>query len=152
MVAAYAGTSMSISPTVSDGTAVEMRAPCAFALASTAECQQDRVKPVGQRIAGGEDVFSDLAVQKAAKDRIVSPEAVIAAAPDAILASWCGKKVVPDLRANSPLLEAAAGHRRVNCAAPCAPARLRTASAAFSRDTGHSIGPGIGPGDDFTVR
>src|ERR1700730_10323393 len=40
---------MSISPTVSDGTAVEMRAPCAFALASTAECQQDRVKPVGQR-------------------------------------------------------------------------------------------------------
>jgi iron complex transport system substrate-binding protein len=47
-------------------------------------------------IAGGEDVFSDLAVQKAAKDRIVSPEAVIAAAPDVILASWCGKKVVPD--------------------------------------------------------
>ena len=47
-------------------------------------------------IAGGEDVFSELAVQKAAKDRIVSPEAVIAAAPDAILASWCGKKVVPE--------------------------------------------------------
>jgi iron complex transport system substrate-binding protein len=47
-------------------------------------------------IAGGEDVFSDMAVQKAAKDRIVSPEAVIAAAPDAILASWCGKKVVPE--------------------------------------------------------
>jgi iron complex transport system substrate-binding protein len=47
-------------------------------------------------IAGGEDVFPDLALQKAAKDRIVSPEAVIAAAPDAILASWCGKKVVPE--------------------------------------------------------
>ena len=46
------------------------------------------------KIAGGADVFPDLAVQKAAKDRIVSPEAVIAAAPDAILASWCGKKVV----------------------------------------------------------
>jgi ABC-type Fe3+-hydroxamate transport system substrate-binding protein len=37
-----------------------------------------------------------LASQKSAKDRIVSPEAVIAAAPDVILASWCGKKVVPN--------------------------------------------------------
>jgi len=47
-------------------------------------------------IAGGEDVFPQLAREKAAKDRIVSPEAVIAANPDVILASWCGKKVVPD--------------------------------------------------------
>jgi iron complex transport system substrate-binding protein len=47
-------------------------------------------------IAGGKDVFRNLAVQKAAKDRTVSPEAVIAAAPDVILASWCGKKVVPE--------------------------------------------------------
>jgi iron complex transport system substrate-binding protein len=34
--------------------------------------------------------------QKAAKDRIISPDVVRAAAPDVILASWCGKKVVPD--------------------------------------------------------
>jgi iron complex transport system substrate-binding protein len=47
-------------------------------------------------IAGGTDVFKELAGQKSAKDRIISPEAVIAAAPDAILASWCGKKVVPE--------------------------------------------------------
>ena len=47
-------------------------------------------------IAGGKDVFPDLAVKKAAKDRIISPAAVIAAAPDVILASWCGKKVVPE--------------------------------------------------------
>jgi iron complex transport system substrate-binding protein len=46
--------------------------------------------------AGGEDVFPQLAEKKAAKDRIVTPEAVIAANPDVILASWCGKKVVPD--------------------------------------------------------
>jgi iron complex transport system substrate-binding protein len=46
-------------------------------------------------IAGGEDVFPQLAKAKAAKDRIVLPEAVIAANPDIILASWCGKKVVP---------------------------------------------------------
>ena len=47
-------------------------------------------------IAGGEDVFAALRAQKSAKDRIVAPEDVVAAAPDVILASWCGKKVVPD--------------------------------------------------------
>jgi len=45
--------------------------------------------------AGGIDVFAALAGQKSAKDRIVSPEAVIAAAPDIIVGSWCGKKFVP---------------------------------------------------------
>lgn len=47
-------------------------------------------------IAGGEDIFPDLRFQKAAKDRIVAPDAVRAATPDVILASWCGKKVVLD--------------------------------------------------------
>jgi iron complex transport system substrate-binding protein len=47
-------------------------------------------------IAGGEDIFPALRFQKAAKDRIISPDAVRPAAPDVILASWCGKKVVPD--------------------------------------------------------
>jgi iron complex transport system substrate-binding protein len=37
-----------------------------------------------------------LRFQQAAKDRIISPDAVRAAEPDVILASWCGKKVVPD--------------------------------------------------------
>jgi iron complex transport system substrate-binding protein len=46
-------------------------------------------------IAGGEDVFRHLRDRQAAKDRIVTPEAVIAARPEIILASWCGKKVVP---------------------------------------------------------
>jgi Periplasmic binding protein len=46
-------------------------------------------------IAGGEDVFRNLRNQKAASGRIVSSDAVIAAKPDVILASWCGKKVVP---------------------------------------------------------
>jgi iron complex transport system substrate-binding protein len=44
-------------------------------------------------IAGGVDIFKDLRTQKAAKDRIVSPETVRHLAPDVILASWCGKKV-----------------------------------------------------------
>ena len=47
-------------------------------------------------IAGGEDVLPKLRFQQAAKDRIISPDVVRAAAPDVILASWCGKKVVPD--------------------------------------------------------
>ena len=45
--------------------------------------------------AGGIEVFSALAVRKNAKDRIVSPHDVIAAAPDIIVGSWCGKKFVP---------------------------------------------------------
>jgi iron complex transport system substrate-binding protein len=47
-------------------------------------------------IAGGEDVLHGLRFQQAAKDRIILPDVVRAAAPDVILASWCGKKVVPD--------------------------------------------------------
>ena len=37
-----------------------------------------------------------MAVNKNAKDRIVTADAVIAAAPDIIIGSWCGKKFVPD--------------------------------------------------------
>lgn len=47
-------------------------------------------------IAGGVDIFPNLRFCAVAKDRIVSPDQVRAAAPDVILASWCGKKVVPD--------------------------------------------------------
>ena len=47
-------------------------------------------------IAGGEDILPKLRFQRAAKDRIISPDVVRAAAPDVILASWCGKKVVSD--------------------------------------------------------
>ena len=53
-------------------------------------------------IAGGIDIFADHAKQPAAKDRIVTSEAVIAAKPDIILASWCGKKVsIPKIRERS---------------------------------------------------
>jgi iron complex transport system substrate-binding protein len=47
-------------------------------------------------IAGGEDILPGLRLQQAAKDRIISPDLVRDAMPDVILASWCGKKVVPD--------------------------------------------------------
>ena len=45
--------------------------------------------------AGGIEVFPGLSAMKSAKDRIVMPDAVIAAAPDIIIGSWCGKKFVP---------------------------------------------------------
>ena len=48
------------------------------------------------RDVGGEDILPKLRFQQAAKDRIISPDVVRAAAPDVILASWCGKKVVAD--------------------------------------------------------
>jgi iron complex transport system substrate-binding protein len=47
-------------------------------------------------IAGGEDCFPDLAGRASARDRIVGPADVIAARPDIIIGSWCGKKFRPD--------------------------------------------------------
>ncbi len=44
-------------------------------------------------IAGGVDAFPELRREQGAKQRIIDPSAVVAAAPDIILASWCGKKV-----------------------------------------------------------
>ena len=47
-------------------------------------------------IAGGTDVFSKLASNESATDRVVTSEEIIEAAPDIIIASWCGKKVRPE--------------------------------------------------------
>jgi iron complex transport system substrate-binding protein len=46
-------------------------------------------------IAGGTPVFPELRHAKLGKDRILTSEQVIAAAPDVIIASWCGKPVRP---------------------------------------------------------
>ncbi len=46
-------------------------------------------------IAGGIETFPAMALRKNAKDRIVSGADVIAAQPDIIIGSWCGKKFVP---------------------------------------------------------
>lgn len=44
-------------------------------------------------IAGGEPVFPELRHQHSAKGRVVEAAAVIAANPEIIVASWCGRKV-----------------------------------------------------------
>ncbi|HVV61105.1 MAG TPA: cobalamin-binding protein [Pseudolabrys sp.] len=52
--------------------------------------------------AGGIDVFPQIATRKNAKDRIVTAADVIAARPDIIIGSWCGKKFVPGKVAARP--------------------------------------------------
>ena len=48
-------------------------------------------------IAGGDDVFPELAVCPDGKSRIIAdPEEVIRRAPDIIIGSWCGKKFRPE--------------------------------------------------------
>ncbi len=49
------------------------------------------------RIAGGDDIFPELAVESLAKNRILADGSeVIRRAPDIIMGSWCGKKFRPE--------------------------------------------------------
>ena len=48
-------------------------------------------------IAGGDDIFPELAVQPLGRDRIVADGAEIARRnPDIVVGSWCGKKFRPE--------------------------------------------------------
>jgi iron complex transport system substrate-binding protein len=47
-------------------------------------------------IAGGDPIFPHLRGASLASARVVSPEAVRAAAPDVIIGSWCGRRVRKD--------------------------------------------------------
>jgi iron complex transport system substrate-binding protein len=53
-------------------------------------------------IAGGDPVCPDRRHAALAKDRIVSSEEVIAAAPDVIIGSWCGKPLRPERITSRP--------------------------------------------------
>lgn len=55
------------------------------------------------RIAGGDDLFPELANEPLAKHRILAdPVEVVRRAPDIIMASWCGKKFRPENVAARP--------------------------------------------------
>src|SRR3546814_187576 len=55
------------------------------------------------RIAGGDDVFPERALEPLAKARILeNPAEVVRRAPDIILGSWCGKKFRPEKVAARP--------------------------------------------------
>ncbi|HBD19491.1 MAG TPA: cobalamin-binding protein [Arenimonas sp.] len=55
------------------------------------------------RIAGGDDIFPELAAQSLAKYRILAnDDQIIARAPDIVFGSWCGKKFQPGKVAARP--------------------------------------------------
>ena len=56
--------------------------------------------------AGGIETFPALSLHKNARDRIVTGAEVIAAKPDIIVGSWCGKKFVPAKVAARPGFDA----------------------------------------------
>jgi iron complex transport system substrate-binding protein len=63
-------------------------------------------------IAGGDDVFPELAQQGLGKDRIIADSAeVLRRNPDIICGSWCGKKFRPNLVAQRPGWDAIAAVR-----------------------------------------
>jgi iron complex transport system substrate-binding protein len=54
-------------------------------------------------IAGGDDVFPELALQPLGKDRIVAdPGEIVRRNPDILIGSWCGKKFRPEKVAARP--------------------------------------------------
>ncbi|MDD5480685.1 MAG: ABC transporter substrate-binding protein [Rhodoferax sp.] len=54
-------------------------------------------------VAGGQDIFPELAAQPLGKHRILADDSeIIARNPDIIIGSWCGKKFRPELVAARP--------------------------------------------------
>ncbi|MEO1089217.1 MAG: cobalamin-binding protein [Pseudomonadota bacterium] len=84
------------------------------------------------RIAGGDDVFLDRASSADAKGRIVQPAEVVAARPELILASWCGKKVRTDRIAARPGWSAVPAVRDAAIVAIPSPLILQPGPAALT--------------------
>ena len=55
--------------------------------------------------AGGTDVFAERSRAADARGRMVAVEEVVAAAPDVIVGSWCGKRFVPERMRSRPGFE-----------------------------------------------
>jgi iron complex transport system substrate-binding protein len=54
-------------------------------------------------VAGGDDIFPQRAAASLARERIVAdPREIVAAAPDLVIGSWCGKKFRPEQVAARP--------------------------------------------------
>ena len=54
-------------------------------------------------LAGGEDIFPELARKPMGKDRIIADgQQIVARAPDIVIGSWCGKKFRPEKVAQRP--------------------------------------------------
>jgi iron complex transport system substrate-binding protein len=84
-------------------------------------------------VAGGEDVFPELAVQSLGKDRIIAdPLEVPRRAPDLVLGSWCGKKFQPAHVAARPGWEGVPAVRRGHLYEVKSPIILQPGPAALT--------------------
>ena len=104
------------------------------------------------RIAGGRDVFAAQARAPDARGRILAWEQVVAAAPEVILASWCGKKVRPERIAARPGADAVPAVRAGRIHEIKSPLILAPGPAALTdgldaiRAALHGPAPGAEPG------
>jgi hypothetical protein len=97
-------------------------------------------------IAGGDDIFPELAGEKSARNRIVTVDQVIRRSPDVIIGSWCGKKFRPEKVAARPgfdVVPAVRNGRVYEIKSPLilqpGPAALTDGLAALRRIIGDSI-------------
>lgn len=101
------------------------------------EWDEPRISAIGWvseliAIAGGENVFADRAREPDATARIVTDAEIRGAAPDLILASWCGKKARPERIAARPGWEAIPAVRRGAIAEIKSPIILSPGPAALT--------------------
>jgi iron complex transport system substrate-binding protein len=82
--------------------------------------------------AGGIDIFADRASGKAAKDRFVALDEIIARAPDLIVGSWCGKKFRPEKVVQRPGFDAVPAVQRKALAEIKSPLILQPGPAALT--------------------
>jgi iron complex transport system substrate-binding protein len=83
-------------------------------------------------IAGGIDIFAELAGCKSATDRIVTAQDVIRREPDIIIGSWCGKKFRPEKVAARPGFDRVPAIRRGAVAEIKSPLILQPGPAALT--------------------
>ena len=84
-------------------------------------------------VAGGEDIFPELAVQSLGQDRIIAdPLEVPRRAPEVILGSWCGKKFQPASVAARPGWEAVPAIQRGHLYEVKSPIILQPGPAALT--------------------
>lgn len=111
-------------------------------------------------IAGGQDIFPELAQQSLGKQRIVAdPQEVVRRQPDIIIGSWCGKKFQPQAVGARPGWQAipAVRHGELHeVKSPIilqpGPAALTDGVQALQRIFSHWPGTGVAAGSDRASR
>ena len=108
-------------------------------------------------IAGGTPLFPHLREQHAAGGRIVEPAAVLAAEPEVVIASWCGRKVNPQQIRARPGWEALAHVYEVKSAYILQPGPasltegVRQLHAILARVAGVAPLPGTAPQEEGSL-